>query len=76
MTLREIKASDKVFLNAADIAGVLKCDPNYIRWMAHHEPEKLGFPVLVMKSRIKINRKLFLQSLGETEDKPKIKLIR
>lgn len=68
MTLNEIKSSEKVFLNASDISEVLGCDPNYIRWMAHNEPEKLGFPVLVIKSRTRINRKLFLQSLGEIED--------
>ena len=65
MTLEQIKASDKSWLTAVDIAPVLHCDPNLIRWQAHNDPAKLGFPVLVLGCRVKINRKTFLQYLGE-----------
>ena len=66
MTLEQIKASDKIWLTAADIAPVLQCDPNLIRWQAHNDPAKLGFPVSVLKTRVKISRKSFLQFMGET----------
>ena len=61
MTLDEIKSSDKPFLIASDLAAVLESDPNTIRWQAQHAPEKLGFPVVVMKSRVKIPRLPFLE---------------
>ena len=65
MTLEQIKTSDKVFLTPGDIAPVLRCDPHTLRMQAHADPAKLGFPVTVMGSRIKINRKAFLEYLGE-----------
>lgn len=61
MTLEEIRSSDKTFLLASELAEVLETDPNTIRWQAHNAPEKLGFPVIVMKSRVKIPRLPFLE---------------
>ena len=66
MTLEQIKASDKFWLTAVDIAPVLHCDPNLIRWQAHNDPAKLGFPVTVLRSRVKISRKSFLEFMGES----------
>lgn len=66
MTISEIKASTKDWLTAVDVAPVLKCDLNYIRWQAHADPKKLGFEVTVMKRRVKINRKSFLEYLRES----------
>ena len=66
MTLEQIKASDKSWLTAVDIAPVLHCDPNLIRWQAHNDPAKLGIPVTVLRSRVKISRKSFLEFMGET----------
>lgn len=65
MTLEEIKTSAEMWLTPADIAPVLECDPNIIRRQAQTEPQKLGFPVVVMCSRVKIPRKQFLRFLGE-----------
>ena len=65
MTIAEIKASEKLFLTPKEVASVLKCDPGYIRYMAHNNPEKLGFEVITIKTRTKINRKKFLEFLGE-----------
>ena len=42
MTLEEIKKSDKLFLNAAEVAPVLSTNPNLIRWEAHNQPEIWG----------------------------------
>lgn len=67
MTLEEVKNSDAVFLNAADIAPILGCDANWIRRAAHDAPQLIGFPVSVMASRVKIPRKPFLAFLGEDE---------
>lgn len=65
MTIKEIQNSDQLWLTPADIAPVLECDPNLIRRQAQEDPSKLGFPVVVLCSRIKINRKGFLRFIGE-----------
>lgn len=65
MTIQEIQSSDQLWLTPADIAPVLECDPNLIRRQAQEDPTKLGFPVVVLCSRIKINRKGFLRFIGE-----------
>ena len=47
MTLDEIKTSTKVLLTPAEVADVLGVDAQGIRIMAHEQPERLGFPVVV-----------------------------
>ena len=65
MTIEEIKESGERWLTATDVAPVLECDPNLIRRQAQDDSSKLGFAVVVMCSRVKINRKRFLEFLGE-----------
>ena len=65
MTLDEIKAYDKPILTPAEIADVLNCDAQDIRIQARITPEKLGFPVIIIKSRTKIPRVPFLRYMGE-----------
>lgn len=65
MTVEEIKRSGKAFLIPTDIAGVLGCNPNYIRAAAREKPESLGFPVTVLGTRTRIPRKPFLAYIGE-----------
>lgn len=65
MTIEEIKASGDRWLTADQIAAVLECDPNSIRRQAQDDPSKLGFAVVVICSRVKINRKRFLEFIGE-----------
>lgn len=65
MTLDEIRKSKKDVLTPADIAEVLGADPQDIRVAARMAPEKLGFPVIVIKSRTKIPRVPFLRYMGE-----------
>lgn len=64
MTLEEIKNSDKTVLTPGDVAPVLHCDPQWIRLAARERPDLLGFPVIVMRSRTKIPRIAFLESMG------------
>jgi hypothetical protein len=59
-TLAEIEAIDKSMLLATDVAEYLGCDDGLIRWQAQNEPEKLGFSVVVMGSRVKIPKDAFL----------------
>lgn len=68
MTLDEIKSSDKHFLLASEVAEILGTNPNTVRLQAHCAPEMLGFPVIVMGSRVKIPRIPFLNfMLGQKE---------
>ena len=60
MTLDEIRASDKTVLTPAEVAPVLGCDPQDIRVQARMAPERLGFNVIVVGTRIKIPRLAFL----------------
>ena len=59
-TLAEIEACSKTILLASDVASYLETDPNLIRWQAQNEPEKLGFPVIVLGSRVKIPKDGFV----------------
>lgn len=65
MTLDEIKACDKSVLTPAEVAEVLGCDAQDVRIQARLAPEKLGFPVIIIKSRTKIPRIPFLRYMGE-----------
>ena len=65
MTLEEIKLSKKVFLFPADIAPVLKSDPQTIRCTARQRPDLLGFEFTFTGNRMKIPRVAFLRWLGE-----------
>jgi len=60
VTLEEIERIPKNMLLATDVASYLECDDGLIRLQAQREPEKLGFPVIVMGSRVKIPKQGFL----------------
>lgn len=61
MTIDEIKASDKLILTPADIAQVLGADPQDIRVTAKLHPERLGFNVAVVGTRVKVPRLAFIR---------------
>ena len=67
MTLDEIRKSDKVMLTPADVAEVMGTDPQSIRVWARQTPWRLGFPVSVMGSRVKIPRTGFLNFIDGKE---------
>lgn len=64
MTLEEIRGLDREFLIPREIAPLLGCDPQDIRVAARMAPERLGFPVCVVGSRIKIPKVPFLRFMG------------
>lgn len=63
MTLDEIKNSTKEVLTPAEVAEVLQADPQDVRVAARLCPERLGFNVAVIGSRVKIPRRAFLNWL-------------
>lgn len=60
MTWEEVLKSDAMVLYAADIAPILKTNANHLQDQAHEDPDKLGFPVIVHGSRVKIPRLGFI----------------
>lgn len=61
MTLDEIRNSTKEVLTPADVAPVLGCDPQDIRVAAKQHPERLGFNVAVIGTRVKVPRLAFIR---------------
>ena len=60
-TLEDIEKIDKEWLTPLDIAGYLECSAYSINLQAQDDPGKLGFPVCVLGTRVKINKSLFLK---------------
>ena len=65
MTIEELKKSEKAFLTPAEIAPVLRSDPQTLRVTARQRPDLLGFDVTFTGNRMKIPRLAFLRWLGE-----------
>lgn len=61
MTLDEIRNLQRDYLTPAQVAEVLGADPQDIRVAAKLHPERLGFNVAVVGSRIKIPRLAFIR---------------
>ncbi len=60
MTIDDIKKMDKEILTPNDVARVLGCDPNVLRYQARQDIKQLGFPASRIGTRIKIPRKAFI----------------
>lgn len=58
--LEKIKAMTAAIITPAQAAEVLECNPQYIRYMAHHDPAALGFPVFTVGQRTKVLRLPFI----------------
>lgn len=72
MTLADIEKMHDEVLTPAQVAPVLKCVPYNINVQARDDPKKLGFPVIVVGTRVKIPRAGFLRFMrgeeGATND--------
>lgn len=72
-TLKEIEACESEFLTPKDISKILGCGDHSIRVQAARCPEKLGFPVSVIGTRVKIPKQGFLRFMrGELQQDEKI----
>lgn len=60
MTLDDLRQIDRDWLLAREVAPILGTDPHSIRVAARVAPGRLGFPVCVMGSRVKIPRRAFI----------------
>jgi hypothetical protein len=61
MTLDEIRNITKEVLTPAEVAPILGCDPQDIRVQARLAPERLGFNVAVIGTRVKVPRLAFIR---------------
>ena len=61
MTLEDLKVFEREFLTPAQAAAVIGCEPYAINVQAKDDPLKLGFPVCIMGSRVKIPRRAFIR---------------
>lgn len=68
-TLQEIKDCPKEILTTRDVAGVLCCDAFNINLQAKADPSKLGFPVVVVGTRVKIPKAGFVRFMEGLEQK-------
>ena len=59
-----VQRVDKEFFTPQDVCFVLRLDPQTIRLQARLRPELLGFPVIVIGSRVRIPRIPFLRYMG------------
>lgn len=60
MTLEEMRQSRQMMLTPRDVAEVIGCDPYAINVQARADAGKLGFPVCVTGTRVRIPRMGFL----------------
>ncbi len=65
VTLAEIEALPYEVLTCKQIAGVLCAGEYYIHKQAVEAPEKLGFPVIVHGTRVKIPKQPFVRFMRE-----------
>ena len=61
MNLDNLKRIDREWLLAREVAPVLGTDPHSIRVAARLAPERLGFPVCLVGSRVRIPKEPFIQ---------------
>lgn len=66
-TLQDIEAVDREFLLISEIAPILGANPQTIRCQAQQRPEMLGFPVIVIGSRVKIPKRPFIQFMTQLQ---------
>lgn len=70
-TLAEVEALPAEVLTCANVAAVLGTSPNTLHLAAVQRPELLGFPVIVLGTRVKIPKRPFLRFMrGEPEPEP------
>lgn len=62
--IHEIMSMPDVTITPAVAAKAIGCDPQWIRLVAKTDPERLGFRIIRLNSRVKIPRIPFLEYLG------------
>lgn len=61
MTLEEIEGLSVEVLTCTQVGPVLRASPATIHEQARERPELLGFPVIVIGSRVRIPKRAFIE---------------
>lgn len=61
--IEKIQALDSATIDAETAAAALGCKAHSLRQAARQRPELLGFPTIIMGSRVRIPRVPFLKAL-------------
>lgn len=61
MTIEEMKRSTKTILTPKDVSEVLSCHPYSINQQAKADPSRLGFPVILTGTRVRIPKDAFIR---------------
>lgn len=65
LTLAEIEALDTEVLTCKDVSRVLCAGAYYLHEHAMKDPSKLGFPVIVHGTRVKIPKQPFIRFMRD-----------
>lgn len=65
MTLEELERFPREWLTCAQVAPVLGAKCGNLHDQAVDDPQMLGFPVVVIKSRVKIPKQPFIRFMRE-----------
>lgn len=72
MTYEELRESNALYLTAKEVGSALGFDAQALREQAKTDPTKLGFPVTVVGTRVKIPRLpliAFLEGTDSSEER-------
>lgn len=72
MTLDEMRACPREYLIPREVAPLLGCDPYAINVAAKRCPERLGFNVCVIGTRVKIPRLGFIKWMEGESDQQRV----
>ena len=61
MTLEELERKPTNILTCAEVAPLLSCNPWTLHEQAIENPYALGFPVVIVKRRVKIPKQAFIR---------------
>ena len=63
-TISDLMNLDRAYLVPTEVADVLGTTDQWVRVCARQRPDLLGFPTVIMGSRVKIPRIPFLRYMG------------
>lgn len=62
-TIEELEALPDELLTCRQVSGILKADPHKIHTQAMQDKTKLGFPVFIYGTRVKIPKMPFIEAV-------------
>ena len=72
LTICDLEAMTRETISPCEASEIIGCNPQVLRIQARQAPQALGFPVIVMGTRVRIPRRAFLACLrGELQNKHK-----